>query len=245
MKKRTKEQPEKEENKTNWQEIIPLLKTPKGKAILFFAIYFIFFVVIICLARGQRGEVIGTNYEPGLPYSFNMTLLREGNYHFKYTYQLDQTMTSYEGDRNGDRQLFSDGVTSYFANQNNYLKQVDGLWVKTEIPYQLSKLLDVDTISNLIAAATYISKTQYEDGRVVVNFQITTNTLVKQLEGINIDLDSIVNEIIVSTDTEKKVTQVKYLLTDYGQYKQLITSDATLTLDYSNFGGVVEIEDLQ
>lgn len=245
MKKRTKEQPEKEENKTNWQEIIPLLKTPKGKSILFFGIYFIFFVVIICLARGQRGEVIGTNYEPGLPYSFNMTLLREGNYHFKYTYQLDQTMTSYEGDRNGDRQLFSDGVTPYFANQNNYLKQVDGLWVKTEVPYQMSKFLDVDTISNLIKAATYISKTQYEDGRVVVNFQITTNTLVKQLEGVNIDLDSIVNEIIVSTDTEKKVTQVKYLLTDYGQYKQLVTSGAILTLDYSNFGGVAEIEDLQ
>lgn len=245
MKKITKESETTDENKTNWQEIIPLLKTSKGKAIIFFAVYFIFFIVIIFLARGQRGEVIGTNYEPGLPYSLNMTLLREGNYHFKYTYQLDQTVTSYEGDRNGDRQLFSDGSISYFANQNNYLKQVDGLWVKNEIPYQMSNLLDVDTISNLIAAATYISKTQYEDGRVVVNFQITTNTLVKQLEGIDIDLDSFVNEIIVSTDTEKKVTQVKYQLTDYGQYKELVTTGATLTLDYSNFGGVAEIEDLQ
>lgn len=228
-----------------WEEILPFLKTPRGRAIMFFGIYFVFFAVILMLARGNRGDVIGTGYEPGRPYSFNMSLLQAGNFHFKYTYQLDQTTLIYEGDRNVDRQVFSDGGRKFFANKDNYLEQKDGLWVKVEKPYLLSEYLDVSTISKLILSSTYVSQTQFDDGRSVVNFQITTNTLVKELEGITIDIDSLVNEIIVSTDTERKVTQIKFLLTDYCQYKQLVTGNATLTLDYSNFGKVAEIEDLQ
>lgn len=245
MKKIDKEHEQVEKENTNWKEILPFLKTPRGKAILFFGGYLVFFIILILLARGTRGEVIGTNYEPGLPYSFNMTLLKEGNYHFRYTYQLDQSTVTYEGDRNGDRQLFTDGTKSFFAHGKNYLEQVDGLWIKTETPYVLSQFLDIDTAASLLASATYVSKTQYDDGRTVINFQITTNTLVKKIEGLDIDLDSLVNEIVVSTDAQHKVTQIKYQLTDYCQYKQLATNQATLTLDYSNFGEVLEIEDLQ
>ena len=123
------------------------------------------------------------------------------------------------------------------------MKKQDGVWVKSESPYVLASLTDVSVINDLIGLSTYISKTELATGEQIVNLEISTTTLVKMLEGIEVDLDDPVNSIELKKNENGEVVQIKYNLDSYAKYKGLAINEFRLNLDYSNFGDIKEFKE--
>lgn len=228
--------------KFDFKEISEFLKTPKGKSMAFFGFYFLFFLVLMILARAGGTSRINTEYQQTKPYSISFKKIVKGNYHFKYEIKLDENSFLYEGNKNGVKELFLVGNETFYRNDDIFLKESLGVWVKDDNPYMMSEFINIDSIQNIINNATYISKTDYESGMKVYDFQITTNTLVKLFENIDIDIDDIPNEIVVKTDDLDNVNSIKFYLNSYTKYKNFAFNLGEVDLNYDQFG---EIEDIK
>lgn len=230
-------------NDFSWEKISQFLKTPRGKGIAFFAIYFVFFIVLSILARvSGTGDVIGSHLSAS-PYSYNMSSINAGNYNFNYRYLIDRKTITYSGSRNGDVSTFSDGVIEYYQNDALFMKNQNGIWIKCDSPYIFSDLLDSKTIEKILNSSTYVSKTELATGEEAINFQITTTTLVKLLDGIEVDLDDPANTIQLRKDKDGEIVTIKYDISNYAIYKGQATNQFMLTLSYSDFGKVEKIKE--
>ena len=234
-----------ENNKSNESrdKVMAFLKTPRGKAVLFFGIYFIFF---IGLAIFSRVAGTGNSITPQLsvsPYTYSLEQIANHNYHYQYQYLIDGSTITFEGDRNNNKSLFSDGVISYYQKDDLFMKSQDGLWIKCDNPYIFPLLLDDSVLNTIISSATYVSKTELATGEEEINLQITTTTLVKILDGLDVDLDDPVNTIQLKKDSSGEVVEVRYDFTSYALYHGRCSSSFQLILSYSNFGNVKEIQD--
>lgn len=219
------------------------IKTPRGKAVLFFGVYFIFFVG---LAIFSRAAGTGNSFSPQLnvtPYSYSLKQISNHNYHYQYQYQIDGSIVTFEGDRANKKSLFSDGVTSYYQNGDLFMRNQEGIWIKCDNPYIFPSLLDDSNINKIISSATYVSKTELASGEEEVNFEISTTTLVKILDGIDIDLDDPVNTIQLKKDDTGEVVEIRYNLTNYAIFHGRCSSQFELMLSYSNFDGISKIQD--
>lgn len=224
-------------------KVMAFLKTPRGKAVLFFGIYFIFF---IGLAIFSRVAGTGNSITPQLsvsPYTYSLEQIANHNYHYQYQYLIDGSTITFEGDRNNNKSLFSDGVISYYQKDDLFMKCQDGLWIKCDNPYIFPLLLDDSVLNTIISSATYVSKTELATGEEEINLQITTTTLVKILDGLDVDLDDPVNTIQLKKDSSGEVVEVRYDFTSYALYHGRCSSSFQLILSYSNFGNVKEIQD--
>ena len=133
--------------------------------------------------------------------------------------------------------------TFLYINLGIYMKEQAGLWIKCDVPYPFSDFVDVEIMKNLVDHATYISKTELATGEEEINLQITTTTLVKILDGLDVDLDDPVNTIQLKKDNSGEVVEVRYDFTSYALYHGRCSSSFQLILSYSNFGNVKEIHD--
>ena len=231
-------------NKINKEQILEFIRTSKGKAFLFFGIYFIFFIALSMIAHiGGKGPVLGSTDLKLGEFSYDLSSIEEGNYNFSYQFLVDQVVTTYSGKHYEDKALFSDGNTDFYQSADLFMKKQDGVWVKSESPYVLASLTDVSVINDLIGLSTYISKTELATGEQIVNLEISTTTLVKMLEGIEVDLDDPVNSIELKKNENGEVVQIKYNLDSYAKYKGLAINEFRLNLDYSNFGDIKEFKE--
>ena len=224
-------------------KVMAFLKTPRGKAVLFFGIYFIFF---IGLAIFSRVAGTGNSITPQLsvsPYTYSLEQIANHNYHYQYQYLIDGSTITFEGDRNNNKSLFSDGIVSYYQKDDLFMKSQDGLWIKCDNPYIFPLLLDDSVLNTIISSATYVSKTELATGEEEINLQITTTTLVKILDGLDVDLDDPINTIQLKKDSSGEVVEVRYDFTSYALYHGRCSSSFQLILSYSNFGNVKEIQD--
>ena len=224
-----------------------LTKTPRGRGILFFVAYFFFFLGVILLVRfSERGEVIGTGYDKSNSYQFSISNIASNNYNFNYEVLIDNNTISYQGKRYEDKELFSlnsGGVsTQYYSNDDNYLINNNGLWIKSDNPYKYSEFFDINNISNIIDKATYISKTNYESGKETYNFQVATSTLNEVFGESIVDIEEIPNEIVLSTDENKYTNEIIFRLDSYCKYKNICQSSMKITLSYSDYGDIEEID---
>ena len=228
---------------TSSKEVVAFLKTTRGKAFLFFGIYILLFLVLGVVSRisGTNGT-IGSNIKVN-PYSYSMNSILNKNFQFQYQYQIDGVSTTFTGKQLDEKVLFNDGVTNFYQNDTLFMRNQDGIWVRTDNPYVFPSFLDPNVIENLISLSTYISKTELASGEEEINFQITTTTLVRQLDSIDVDLDDPVNTIQLKTDSNGEVVQIVYDLTSYAIYHGRSSQQFLLTLSYSNFGEIENIED--
>ena len=98
-----------------FKNIKELSKTTKGKAILFFGFYFVFFIIIMIIARfGSRNYTKPSDYEKGKSGTFYINDIVDKNYGFTYQVSLDNVKYTYTGTRNSNNTLFD-------YNGNNYL----------------------------------------------------------------------------------------------------------------------------
>ena len=70
---------EKNQNKINKEQVLEFIRTPKGKAVLFFGIYFVFFIVLAMIAHiGGQGPVLGSTDLKLGDFSYDLSSIKEG-----------------------------------------------------------------------------------------------------------------------------------------------------------------------
>jgi hypothetical protein len=227
------------------ETIKELNKTPRGKAVLFFGFYMVFFIFIIIFVRvGSRNSTGSYEYEKGNSssnYNFDISGIANGNYKFTYTITVDGVDTVYSGEKYEDTELITYNNNNYYRNGDNYFIN-NTLWIKSGNPYIYSDFLEYDNIANLLVAASYESKTSYDSGKEIYNFLISTNTINQLLNNINSDFSEEPNRITISSDEDKNINEIIYYLDSYCTLNKLCNSSLKIDLMYDDFGNVEEIE---
>lgn len=225
-----------------------LYNTEKGRSLLFFGFYIVFFVAIAILMRSMH-EVASTNNNKELKtevtYRYHLEKMKEENYHYKYLSTLGDSISLFEGDRNASKELFTmttNGMISkYFRDGELFITEKEGSWIACDSPYLLEKFYEVDTIEDILDQATFISKTEYERGGSSLAFKISNKKLIKIIEKKE-TLEEEQNEIIVILDKNKNIEKIEYNLTAYGTYLAKVITPVKIEITYSNFGEIKEIE---
>ncbi len=223
-----------------------ILNDPQKKAILMLVLMFIFFSLLVMGTRSahNKNSKETTNHSD---FEFSLNKINANNYHYTYDINLDSNIISYEGDRYSTKELFtknSNGTIEQFYNYNEiYLKNINNVWSKTDNPYLFSDFKMINKIEQILKQSTYISYTEFKDNKKIYTYNISTTTLIKILELVNVDLDDLPNVITITTDKDNNVIQIDYDLSEYSKYKMISTTKATATIKYSKFGEIEEIED--
>ncbi len=241
-----KEKPEKEEKSSKYREFF---QTERGKAVLFFAFYVIFFIVIAILFRTSRPDShLKTEKEQLLNevnYQYKLDLLENENYHYKYLITIGTNISLYEGDHLKNQEMFQmigkDASKRYFREGSLFVEEVNGQWIQTENPYQLKEFYDVEKIKTLLEKATFVSKTEYQNGKNELKFSLTTEE-IKNIFKENFIGNSSENEIIVRLDENKNIVGLLYNIENYYLQKEKVDTDVHIEITYTNFGKIKEIE---
>ncbi len=223
------------------EKVIEFLKTPRGKACLFFGFYLIFFIVLMFMFRvDDSSSKNKSNVDNNLP--FSLSNIENDNYHFKYTYKIDDKEYVYEGDKNNGVELFEYNKEKYYSSGDDFLSNKQNIWSKVDNPYIIKEFIDISAIKSIVEKASLVSKTEYESGMIVYSYKIATTTLIKLIEKKKIDLDDPVNEITFKTDEDNEVNDIQYDLSSYCKYKKIANKSCSIELEYSNFGKIKEIK---
>lgn len=231
---------------TGFKKFIEVIKTDKQKrAWLVLVGYFIFFLILVLMIRSNASNNNYTTNNNSNLKDINISDIEKGNYHFKYTINLDRNIISYEGETSNNKTLFYkniNGVTeNYYKENDNYYIKINSIWTTSTNPYILDNFTNIETIEKILEEASYISKTEYEDTTKQYNYQISTTSLVKLIDNEIIDLDDMPNDILVTTDSYGKVQKLELDLSSYTNYKLLSTVSSNLVIEYSKINEVTDI----
>lgn len=218
-----------------------LKKTDRGRALLFFLGYLIFFIIVfIFIQTSSRVNISRSDYEKGSLINFNVDKIKANNYSYKYTISIDVNDYEYTGSRNEDLEMFSYNDNNYFRDykNNKIYKKDNNKWIEINNPNDLDYFTKIDNILEFANSSTYISKTDYESGKVTYNYEISTTTIEKIINDLDIDLDDKPNELIFSSDEEGNVVNIKMKLDSYGKYKKYSKKYLTVELEYDDFSEV-------
>lgn len=234
----------KKKNNNKDNDLKELMSTPRGKAIVFFGAYLIFFMIIAISARSGNGNGSNVNrvYETGDEKSFSMANIESNNYKYNYKIMIDDNYFTYNGIRYNEKEKFScTNLIEFYKEDSNYFSNTNGVWIKSENPFIYSQFLDIKNINNLIENATYISTTSFENGDIDYNFKISSATISKLFDNIDLDVSEEPNEIIIRTDETNYTKEIEFKLNSYCLHKSICTNKMSIKLSYSMAG---EIEDI-
>ncbi len=220
-----------------------LRKTPRGKALLFFGGYFLFFILIMIVFRiSPKMSIKNYNYDKGAKDDYSLSKIEANNYNYKYGITVDDTNYIITGKRNKEKEEFSFMDNNYFHNNDNYFTLNNGIWIKCANPNNYNYFTDITNLKELLNKSFFLSKTDYESGKVIYNYLITTNQIIKSIHNLDIDIADLANEIILSTDEEGNTNQIRLKLDSYCQYEKICNKSLEIILNYDEFGNVSEIE---
>lgn len=233
----------KKENKAK-NLVNDLKENSQHRAWLFLAIYFIFFAFIIISLRHNNAAINHINNNYMISY-FDAEKLNDGNYHFKYSVNIDNNEITYEGDKSNNKELFTKTnnlVTEKYYQENNVFSKFTGIsWENVNDPYEIITFRSVDTLKKLIEKSTYMSKTINADRTLIYTYQISTTTLMKELDGAVVDLDDVPNEIKIYTDKYNELIKIEYNFSSYFNYKKISSNSLIMTMEYSDYGKIDKV----
>ena len=231
----------KEENLFN-----KLKSTPRGQALLFFGGYAIFFIFIMIIVRIMgSGSTVGKTYDEAKGYGFSVVNITEDNYSFNHSVLLDGITSNYKGNRkDGEERLVLSnnlGTYDYYGKGIDYFNNKSGLWIKSDTPYLFSEFFNIDNINYLINKAKLDYKTDYESGKKIYNFLITSTTIHNYFDGTDMDIADDPNEIVVHVDENDLVKKFEFKLNNYCKAINACISELNITLEYDEYGEIKEI----
>ena len=230
-----------EKKKMTNKEFKEFIKTPRGKATMFFGAYLLFFIFIAIFARTGGTSGVNKKYETGSPFKYSLNEIANKNYKFNYSFVVDGVTTIYEGDSTKVGSLFTVNGISYYFNGSNYFTNTNGVWLNVSNPYSYEEFVDSNMIKKLLENATYISKTEFEDGKDVYTFNVASATINKLFKNSDLDVEEIPNEIVISVDEDNNINEIKYTLDSYCKVMGICTMGMDVTLKYEAFGEVNDI----
>jgi len=217
-----------------------LKKSPKGRALLFFGFYFIFFAAIFTFLRFYSTP-LSSSEEVEESYSFNVESLSNMNAHFRYTVLLDNTKYVYDGKERESIELFSFQDKEYYYNGSNYFVNED-MWVKSENPYLFYDFINPSKMILFFQQAYLDSETSYKSGKTAYHFILDTNTIYQLLFNKNTDYVDDGNMIVVDVDENGNVTSIVFQLDNYCKSIDTCEKSLKLEIEYDELGKVEEIK---
>lgn len=225
-----------------FEYIRELRKTEKGQAILFLGFYLIFFVIIFLLINiGNHYTTRQEDYEPNSLSTYSVDKILSANYDFVYTIHIDDNSFVYSGERIDDVETFTFNDISYYRNSGHYFMSRNGIFVASDNPYMYTDFLDFSRLGEVIADATYISKTEFDSGVTLFHYQVSSNSLIQRMENINTDILEVPNDIIFTASSDGQLYRAQLDFTSYGKYKGICNHNFSIVLEYSDFGNNTEI----
>lgn len=220
-----------------WKLIKELNSTPRGKAVLFFGFYAIFFIVLfIVVAIGKNNNYsLDDIYYNTNKISFSSI---DSNFEYSYKFYIDSNIYTYDGKRKDNEETFIFNNAEYYNKNGNFYQNNSGNYIDVESPYIYRKFVDVDVIKKLVDASSFSSKTEYENGDMMYNYKITTSTIIKELDGTDTDIDDVPNEISVYVSKDENIKNIKFNLNSYGLFKSISVNRFEIELNYFNHGEV-------
>lgn len=231
----------------NGKDLIDKLKsTPRGQALLFFGGYFFFFLFIIVAVRLMGGgSTVGKEYDEAKGYSFSVVNITDANYSFEHSVLLDGNNNGYKGTKKNSEERFvlsnNLGTYDYYRKGIDFFNNKSGLWIKSDNPYLFYNFFDIDKVMALIDKAKLDYKTDYESGKKIYNFVITSTTIHNYFEGIDLDIADDLNEIIVHVDEHGLVEKIEFKLDSYCKAINMCFNELKITLQYDEYGEIKEI----
>jgi len=231
----------------NGKDLIDKLKsTPRGQALLFFGGYFFFFLFIIVAVRLMGGgSTVGKEYDEAKGYSFSVVNITDANYSFEHSVLLDGNNNGYKGTKKNSEERFvlsnNLGTYDYYRKGIDFFNNKSGLWIKSDNPYLFYNFFDIDKVMALIDKAKLDYKTDYESGKKIYNFVITSTTIHNYFEGIDLDIANDLNEIIVHVDEHGLVEKFEFKLDSYCKAINMCFNELKITLQYDEYGEIKEI----
>lgn len=220
-----------------------LHNTPRGKAILFFGFYFFFFLFLTIFLRSVDGTY--TTDATGIDKKNQMVTLEKANgkkYHFQYSIGIDSELYTLEGLKIDFQESF---VFSHGAEQKKYFRGMFAYFEEKSEEYRiaerpLEELLVIDNIDVLLENATYESKTEYNSGKLVYRYSISSSTIERMAYNRELDVADEVNEIIV-TYQDERITNLEFNLDSYGKTTGKCEKMMRIVCQYSDFDTTEEI----
>ena len=231
----------------NGKDLIDKLKsTPRGQSLLFFGGYFFFFLFIIVAVRLMGGgSTVGKEYDEAKGYSFSVVNITDANYSFEHSVLLDGNNNGYKGTKKNSEERFvlsnNLGTYDYYRKGIDFFNNKSGLWIKSDNPYLFYNFFDIDKVMALIDKAKLDYKTDYESGKKIYNFVITSTTIHNYFEGIDLDIADDLNEIIVHVDEHGLVEKIEFKLDSYCKAINMCFNELKITLQYDEYGEIKEI----
>ncbi len=217
-----------------------LRKTERGKGILFLGFYFIFFLVIIIFIRVSAGNSSTIDYQLNNQKSSMYTYdkIIAGNYDFSYTVNIDGNSYIYIGEKANDEEIFTlNGISYYYDGVDYYTLDSNNIWDITTNPYIYPDFMNFSRLGEVIVDATYISKTEYGDGRAIFNYLVSSNSIIKVIEDLDTDIEEIPNSVIFTGSGDNlHLDKIELDLSSYGKFKGICINNFNITLEYSDFG---------
>lgn len=217
-----------------------LNSTPRGKSVLFFGFYGIFFIFLFIAMAVGRGSGYSLD-NLGNSSNFSLESIYNNNFEFSYKVSIDESIYMYTGKRYNDKESFIFNNLEYYNLDDDFYQRTGDSFIETVNPYVYSDFMKVDNIQEFINLATLNSKTEYENGDFVYNYKISTTSIVKKIEDIDIDIDDLPNEISVCI-SNGNIKSIEFNLNSYGLFKGISNDKFVITLSYFNQGEVSDFD---
>ena len=225
------------------KKIKEMSKDSKGKAILFFGGYVIFFIILMIFVRVITPDTTKSeDYEKGNPYDYSISNLVAGNYNYVYTIKCDNTKLEYNGKSDGKDEIFIFNDVDYYKNSTGYYSNKSGSFAKVDNPLKYNYFFELENINDIFTKAYYLSKTEYDNNKQEYKYLISTNTLVELIDNKNIDISDDANKVMLGTDTDGYVNRLEFDLDSYATYKKECNGKLMIILEYSNYGKIDTIK---
>lgn len=230
----------------NLQNILEFKKTPKGKMIFFFGFYLIFFIAIAIFSRVLGNDVGNSTYQSkqnNIDSNYISIATKNGNnYAYQYSIEIDNEYYNFDGIKNGEKELFSytydNQIVQYYKQELVYYAKQNSNWIKTIIPN--INLTMIENFDKILKEANYNYKTEYENGKIVFNYQVNNDTIRKYLDMEFSNKEESLNDIYIVMNNDR-IDSIEWNLTSYCIESRKCLDSMNITMNFRNFGLEKEI----
>lgn len=217
-------------------------KKPKGKAVLFFLGYLLFFIVVFLFIRfAGREDALIQEYEKGDTYKIKIDSVVKNNFTYDLKVVIDGVTYDYYGKRyNTNIETFKYNNLDYYRNGDEFLVNKNDVWTVTESPYKYYDFIYTDLIVEILNSATLYSEEKL-DNSINYTLKISSNTLNKIFYDKDTDFDEVPNTIVVNS-TDKIINSVSYDLNSFCKLNNLCTNSMKITTTFDMYGDVKKID---
>lgn len=211
-----------------------LKKTPRGKGILFFGFYFIFFLIIAIVARLVPNNPITTDNSSNEEDTISIREVNGYNYNYKYTINVDNNIIYVNGMKDNSEEYLTYNVNNMDFNyyKSGTLYYIDDQEVDTPMYLNI-----IDNIDLLLSNSSYDSVVNYKSGKQILRYQISSSTISNMLNSKDLDIEEIPNEIRV-TQNNDRIDEVEIVLDSYCSALNICLNNMNIKMEYSGFDTV-------